>query len=59
MTKENARKNYKHYRDVGKDDVADQILEKYPELEEHECEECGDTFDSEKGLKIHKKQVHD
>ncbi|MFP4116301.1 MAG: hypothetical protein ACLFTQ_03840 [Candidatus Aenigmatarchaeota archaeon] len=27
--------------------------------EEFECEECGKTFDSERGLKVHAAQVHD
>ncbi len=28
------------------------------ETEEVECPECGETFDSEKGMKIHKSQAH-
>lgn len=26
--------------------------------DEHVCEECGDSFDSERGLKSHSSQVH-
>lgn len=29
-----------------------------PEEEEFRCEECGKTFDSERGLKVHKSQAH-
>lgn len=29
-----------------------------PDSEKHECEECGRTFDSERGLHIHQSQVH-
>lgn len=61
MTKENAKALYKHYKDTGQEENAEELLEKYPDLEEEEefeCEECGDKFDSERGLKVHKSQKH-
>jgi len=41
------------------DDALETPERYYPEPETHECEECGDEFDSEHGLAVHDGRVHD
>lgn len=39
--------------------VSEKKAEKSTEEKEYECEECGKTFDTKRGLSIHKSQTHE
>ena len=41
-----------------KGDAEEEAGEEDDDAGEHTCEKCGDSFDSERGLKSHSSQVH-